>query len=279
VLSSSDDCPFCRIGPERIAFSWSHGHAIWDGFPVSPGHLLLIPHRHAATWDDLTVEEKVALTVAIDQAMAVVRARHTPNGFNVGFNLGTAAGQTVFHFHLHVIPRYSGDVVDPRGGVRHVIPSKANYLSASGASRARVSDIPHNRALISGDDDAFIHHLLPHIDESHSIDLVVSFILDSGIRLLQPRLQELLDRGGRLRVVTGDYLDVTDPSALRRLLDLDGNVQRWIFKSDLTSFHPKSWIFYFQGRGGLTMQVISTIKRRRQFSVTGSSFTPCRLHR
>ena len=230
MLSSSDDCPFCRIGPERIAFSWSHGHAIWDGFPVSPGHLLLIPHRHAATWDDLTVEEKVALTVAIDQAMAVVRARHTPNGFNVGFNLGAAAGQTVFHFHLHVIPRYSGDVADPRGGVRTVIPSKGNYLALATPERTRLIAAPHDRALITGGEDAFIRHLLPHIDDSQSIDLVVSFILDSGVRLLQPRLQDLLDRGGRLRVVTGDYLDVTEPSALRRLLDLEGNVKHWVFE-------------------------------------------------
>ena len=72
--------------------------------------------------------------------MTVIRARHAPNGFNVGFNLGTAAGQTVFHFHLHVIPRYSGDVSDPRGGVRHVIPSKANYLSAEGTRAQKRSN-------------------------------------------------------------------------------------------------------------------------------------------
>ena len=252
-MHTDEDCPFCKFGPERIAFDWPHGHAIWDGFPVSPGHLLIVPKRHAATWDELTADEKVSLALAIDRAQSVIQSRYSPDGFNVGFNLGKAAGQTVFHFHLHVIPRYQGDVPDPRGGVRTVIPSRGNYLATSTHERTRLSAAPHDRALITGGEDAFIRHLLPHIDDSQSIDLVVSFILDSGVRLLQPRLQDLLERGGRLRVVTGDYLDVTEPSALRRLLDLEGNVKHWVFEGGPTSFHPKAWIFYFHGRGGIAV--------------------------
>ena len=134
------DCPFCSINPERVVFSTTHGQAIWDAYPVSPGHILIVPRRHASTWDELTDIEKSWAWSAVDQAIAVVRSRHSPNGFNVGFNLGSAAGQTVLHFHLHVIPRYTGDVDDPRGGIRHVILEKPNYLDkGDNAARNRAS--------------------------------------------------------------------------------------------------------------------------------------------
>lgn len=245
-------CPFCTAAAERIAFKGESFMALWDGFPVTKGHLLLVPQRHVPAWSNLGKDERAALMQAIGEAQNLLTARHSPDGFNVGFNEGAAGGQTVPHFHIHVIPRYTGDVPDPRGGVRHVIPAKANYL-ATGSAVPSLIATPHDRALISGDEDALIRHLLPHIDQSRSIDLVVSFVLDSGVRLLQPRLQDLLDRGGRLRIVTGDYLDVTEPVALRRLLDLRGNVHRWVFKAGLTSFHPKSWIFYFPSNGGIAI--------------------------
>jgi superfamily II DNA or RNA helicase/HKD family nuclease/diadenosine tetraphosphate (Ap4A) HIT family hydrolase len=236
-LHNDENCPFCKIGPERIAFDWTHGHAIWDGFPVSPGHLLLIPYRHAATWDDLAAEEKAALTVAIDQAMAVVRARHTPNGFNVGFNVGAAAGQTVFHFHLHVIPRYSGDVADPRGGVRHVIPSKANYLSKGSGPEA------DQQRLIKGAEDPLLPHLILHMDRADTCDIAVSFLLDSGARRIVEHLKDLLQRGGSARILVGDYLDVTEPVALRRICDLQGKLSFRIYQSAKKAFHLKSYAF------------------------------------
>lgn len=249
---SERDCPFCSVAAGRIAFEGELFTALWDGFPVTKGHLLLVPRRHTPAWSQLSEAEQLALTKAIEDAQRVLRERFAPDGFNVGFNEAIAGGQTVPHFHMHVIPRYTGDVADPRGGVRHVIPAKANYL-ASQAPGPKLSDTPHDRALISGYDDALIRHLLPHIDQCRSIDLVVSFILDSGIRLLQPRFQDLLDRGGRIRIVTGDYLDVTEPTALRRLLDLHGNVHRWVFEAGQTSFHPKSWIFHFATGGGIAI--------------------------
>jgi superfamily II DNA or RNA helicase/HKD family nuclease/diadenosine tetraphosphate (Ap4A) HIT family hydrolase len=236
-LSDQTDCPFCRISPERIAFSWSHGHAIWDGFPVSPGHLLIVPNRHAATWDDLTAEEKGALTVATDQAMLAVRARHAPDGFNVGFNLGAAAGQTVFHFHLHVIPRYSDDVADPRGGVRHVIPSKANYLAKENVGQ------PDQQRLIKGAEDPLLPHLVLHMDRADTCDIAVSFLLDSGARRIVEHLKDFLERGGRARILVGDYLDVTEPVALRRLCDLQGSLSLRIYQSSNRAFHLKSYAF------------------------------------
>ena len=103
---------------------------LWDGFPVSPGHALLIPVRHVVTWFDATPEERFALTDAISGARETILERHTPDGFNIGVNIGEAGGQTVPHLHVHVIPRYSGDVTDPRGGVRWVVPNEADYWSA-----------------------------------------------------------------------------------------------------------------------------------------------------
>lgn len=125
-------CPFCDIDPSDVAWAGDGVIAFRDRFPVSPGHTLLIPRRHVATWFDATREEQQAL---LDAVAAIKEALDRdldpkPDGYNIGFNSGEAAGQTVMHLHVHVIPRYRGDMDDPRGGVRHVIPSKGNYLRA-----------------------------------------------------------------------------------------------------------------------------------------------------
>jgi diadenosine tetraphosphate (Ap4A) HIT family hydrolase len=95
---------------------------------VSPGHALLITNRHVPTWFDANADERTALITAMDSAKATIEKDHRPDGYNIGINCGPAAGQTIFHLHVHLIPRYSGDVADPRGGVRRVISEKANYL-------------------------------------------------------------------------------------------------------------------------------------------------------
>ena len=101
--------------------------ALWDAFPVSPGHALVLPRRHAPSWNALTADEKSAITTTLDAVRSLIDENHHPDGYNVGFNDGPAAGQTIMHFHVHVIPRYSGDTTDPRGGVRWVLPDKAAY--------------------------------------------------------------------------------------------------------------------------------------------------------
>lgn len=133
-------CPFCEPDPSRIFHRGRLVLGLWDGFPVSPGHALLVPVRHAATWFDATPEEIEELVASVAIARDAVLARFAgdpgssgdgpgpPHGWNVGVNVGEAAGQTVFHLHVHVIPRWRGDVPDPRGGVRGVIPSKRDYL-------------------------------------------------------------------------------------------------------------------------------------------------------
>jgi diadenosine tetraphosphate (Ap4A) HIT family hydrolase len=102
--------------------------AFRDHFPVSPGHTLVITRRVTPNWFTATEAEQHALIALIDAVKRQIDEEFSPDGYNVGFNVGPVAGQTVMHLHVHVIPRFRGDVADPRGGVRHVIPSKANYL-------------------------------------------------------------------------------------------------------------------------------------------------------
>ena len=225
-------CPLCSIDENRIAFSNDFLIAIWDPFPVSSGHLLIVPHRHASALSDLHSAEKSAIWSAIDQGQAVISERFRPDGFNVGFNERAAAGQTISHFHLHIVPRYAGDVADPRGGIRHVIPDKANYLDAT-----------IGRRLVTGGDDPLLPHLLLNLDRSTTCDMAVAFLLDSGARMIVAHLSDFLARGGRARILVGDYLDVTEPAALRRLNDLSGDLAVRVYEARDRGFHLKTYIF------------------------------------
>lgn len=120
---------FGSVKKANLIFEGNNFVAIKDGFPVSPGHALIIPKRKAKWFRDLTFIERQELTWTIDFIMTYITLAQPirPCGFNVGFNDGEAAGQTMPQFHCHVIPRYKGDVEDPRGGIRHVIPNKAKY--------------------------------------------------------------------------------------------------------------------------------------------------------
>jgi diadenosine tetraphosphate (Ap4A) HIT family hydrolase len=98
-----------------------------DAYPVSPGHTLIISRRHVGSFFELSDEERAGMLGLLDQAKTEIQASHGPQGYNIGINDGPAAGQTVPHLHIHLIPRYTGDVPDPRGGVRWVIADKAKY--------------------------------------------------------------------------------------------------------------------------------------------------------
>jgi diadenosine tetraphosphate (Ap4A) HIT family hydrolase len=104
--------------------------AIRDGFPISPGHTLIIPYRHVGSFFELAAEERSALLDLLDKQKARLDEEFHPDAYNVGINDGAAAGQTVPHLHIHLIPRYRGDLADPRGGVRWIIPDKADYWTA-----------------------------------------------------------------------------------------------------------------------------------------------------
>jgi len=121
------NCPFCHMEKNRIRLESEFAVAFLDGFPVTQGHTLVSPKRHVASLFDLPVEEQAAVWMLVAQVRALLLAELNPDGFNVGLNDGTSAGQTVMHAHVHVIPRRHGDVADPRGGVRWIIPEKAAY--------------------------------------------------------------------------------------------------------------------------------------------------------
>jgi len=118
-------CPFCdKANYERegdLAFTKT------DSYPVSKGHTLVIPKRHISSYFECTDDERLELWSLVEQVKTLLDSVFEPDGFNIGINIGAAAGQTVPHMHIHVIPRYSGDMDDPRGGVRGVIPDKQKY--------------------------------------------------------------------------------------------------------------------------------------------------------
>lgn len=120
-------CPFCRPAPARLLEETELTRTLLDGFPVAEGHALITTVRHVAGYFEITHEERSALHAALWRARDHLQAEHRPDGFNIGINVGEAAGQTVQHVHIHLIPRYRGDVPNPRGGVRGVIPGKADY--------------------------------------------------------------------------------------------------------------------------------------------------------
>ncbi|WEN41929.1 AP-4-A phosphorylase [Thauera sp. GDN1] len=124
---SKASCPFCALPAERILLLADEALVIRDAFPVSPGHTLVIPRRHIGSFFELTDAERACMVELLAKAKAELDLSFQPDGFNIGINDGAAAGQTVPHLHLNLIPRYRGDALDPRGGVRWVLPAKAKY--------------------------------------------------------------------------------------------------------------------------------------------------------
>ena len=126
-----ENCPFCKIerliNKDRIVYQDDTWIAIYDNYPVSQGHVLLIPKRHVETFFNLNMIEFGSLGVTIGIIKMILDKKFHPDGYNIGANCGEVAGQTVMHCHIHIIPRYKGDMENPRGGVRGVIPEKQKY--------------------------------------------------------------------------------------------------------------------------------------------------------
>ena len=236
---TSSESPFFEIPIAAWIDSNRSAFAVWDAFPVSAGHALVVTRRPLSTWWEATPEERTDVFELVDAVRARVTELHHPDGFNVGFNSGTVAGQTVDHLHIHVIPRYTGDVPDPRGGIRNVIPSRGNYLAPSS-----------DHVLIDGQVQRLRDVLVRYIRDSRfdRIDIVVSFIRLSGLTLLLDALGDAISRGVSIRILTTDYMGITEPAALSRLLDLietnpDSLAVR-VFRDQDVSFHPKSYMFW-----------------------------------
>jgi diadenosine tetraphosphate (Ap4A) HIT family hydrolase len=128
VMDNLSNCPFCSLPSEQIIMQNTTAYMIFDRYPVTTGHALAIPRRHVASYFDLDDEEILACNSLLRQLQATL-LENDPSieGFNLGVNIGAMAGQTIEHCHIHLIPRRAGDVKNPRGGIRHIIPGKGYY--------------------------------------------------------------------------------------------------------------------------------------------------------
>lgn len=234
--------PFSEIPPERWIASNDTAFAVPDRFPVSLGHSLVITKRQVATWWEATPTERLDLIDLVDAVKEHLDGMLQPSGYNVGFNAGEAAGQTVPHLHLHLIPRYLGDSDNPAGGIRHVLPG-GDYRSQPFVALLDNRDQTVRKAL----EDCLRDRRFDRAD------LIVSFVMQSGVRLLAPTLEDALDRGMMVRLLTTDYLETTEPEALARLLDLaeasTGRLEVRVFSDASTSFHPKAYHFWSSSTG------------------------------
>jgi len=134
-MGNAKTCPFCQFATgttnTQILFENQTGFVIRDGFPITKGHTLIIPKHHVGSFFDITQAQRQDLFTLVDLAKADLQTQYQPQGYNIGINDGEAAGQTIPHLHIHLIPRYTVQGKDPRGGVRWVIPEKADYWSKS----------------------------------------------------------------------------------------------------------------------------------------------------
>jgi diadenosine tetraphosphate (Ap4A) HIT family hydrolase len=121
------DCPFCTAPSDRVWIDADLAWATHDMYPAAEGHSLVLPRRHVASIFDLSSEEREAVWQLVAVVRERLRRRYGPDSFTVGINDGVAAGQTILHAHVHIIPRHLGDVPDPTGGLRGILPHKARY--------------------------------------------------------------------------------------------------------------------------------------------------------
>lgn len=260
---------FLELPRDRQVASNDLAFAIRDSYPVTEGHTLVITRRVVATWFDASPAEQRAVLALVDVVKAALGEELHPDGHHVGFDVGAAGGQTVPHLHVHVIPRYHGDIYDPRGGVRHVLPTRGNYERGvtDWSTPPGPGRMPRSRVepLTTGAPGprlgAFLGALSRRADEA---TIVSAFVQSSGLDVLEPRFEEFLRRGGALRPVTGDYLHITQADALQRLLDLHARTRAFALADDdaedeaipgtfevsvvetehlRRSFHPMAWLF------------------------------------
>ncbi len=251
---ATPESPFFEIPQTEWFAANRSAFAIWDAHPVNPGHALVVSRRQISDWWEATPSERSDLFELVDFVRAKINELHSPDGFNVGFNAGRAAGQTVDHLHVHVIPRYTGDVPDPRGGIRAVIPARGNYLAGPDAGETPTTSGHGLDGTTPVLIDGQVRLLLPELIENlrrvefDRIDIVVSFIKMSGLNLLIGALEDALTGGAHVRILTTDYLGLTEPAALVRLQDLIEDdpeaIDVRVFHDPEVSFHPKAYLFH-----------------------------------
>ena len=277
--------PFLEVPEAEWLCANELAFAVFDSFPVSPGHVLVITRRVVPTYFDCTAAEQGALMALVGEVKRLLDERldPKPDGYNVGFNAGAAAGQTVPHVHVHVIPRYTGDMSDPRGGVRHVIPEKGNYLAGSlaekgsshhfrqvdGWSSALRENGGRHLFLTTGPDRPLWPRLAERLPGASEIDLLASFVQPSGLDHVREGLFSAIAAGARIRLLVGDYLGITSPDALRLLvgwMESSGAafearlVELKKLRGRPESFHPKAWRIA-DSSGGIVVVGSSNLSR------------------
>jgi diadenosine tetraphosphate (Ap4A) HIT family hydrolase len=293
--------PFLDIPESQWIISNAHAFAVWDGFPVSPGHVLVVTRRFVTTWFDADQKEQAAVLELVNAVKKHLDATlpQKPDGYNVGFNAGEAAGQTVMHLHVHVIPRYAGDVVDPRGGVRYVIPGKANYLRgpSSAVDTSESSAKEDSLQLSTGYPDSPLWEQLSwRITGARSVDVLASFVQRSGLDVIESALFEGLQNDAHIRLLVSDYLYISDPRALARLCgwcdsaredEIAGTLAARLIEVDKLpfepeSFHPKSW-YIADDQGDLLSVGSSNLSRPAletgiEWNLLSTKPGPCGVH-
>lgn len=250
--------PFLEILSENWLLSNELAFAVYDGFPVSPGHVLVLTKRLVPTWFEASPDEQAALMSLVSDVKRHLDASllPKPEGYNVGFNAGEAAGQTVMHVHIHVIPRYTGDMPDPRGGVRHVIAGKGNYLTGETAQAVQPDGSATLKLSTGHPQSKLWDQLSDRMLGAKAVEILSSFVQNSGLDVIEHSLFQLLRAPSTVRIMVSDYLLISDPAALKRLCDWQDLVRgddeysgelvvRLVEVANLPnqpqSFHPKSW--------------------------------------
>ncbi|EAQ80596.1 putative hydrolase [Blastopirellula marina DSM 3645] len=222
------------------------------------------------TWFEASAAEQAGLMELVNAVKSKLDELldQKPDGYNVGFNAGDAAGQTVPHVHIHVIPRYRGDTADPRGGVRHVIPGKGNYLVKSPESTTHLTKPVGLQQLSAGHPRSPLwDHLSSRIAGARFVDVLASFVQLSGLDVIEERLFEAIRNEAQVRILVSDYLYISDAEALRRLLGWcdsavkEFQAERLLVKlieiaklpSGPASFHPKAWRIADEHQGFLSV--------------------------
>lgn len=240
------DSPFLDVPLRSWLAENRSAFAIAAPQPVSAGHSLIVPRRLVSSWWETSDDERFDIWSLVDEVRTLLDVRHAPAGYNVGFDSGAAAGQDIGHLHLHVIPRFERAPSDPVGGIRAVVPGEPTQPHQASQHAPQV-------LIDGGERGSLKHHLQLSLAETRfdRIDLLVSFIMQSGLALIRSNLSTALERGAHVRILTTDYLFVTQPDAIAKLLDLadrpasdPGRLGLRAFSEGGRSFHPKAYLFW-----------------------------------
>ena len=235
-------CTLCGPDPRRVLLAERRVLVLQASAPVSPGHCLVVTRRHVPTWWEASPEERADLMEATFQVRRLLDEGFHPEDYQVTFEAGASSGRGPRHLHLHVIPRYGAaddrDMDGMQGGATRV-------AEAPGSSWRAIPGAPHSKPLVRGESDPLYPHLVAALKRAARADIAVAFLMLGGWNRMRVHFEDLLARGGRLRLLTGDYMDATDPEALTAVLDLR---QQWgfearVFEAQKTSFHPKCYLF------------------------------------